>query len=265
MSMDPARAASQDVPPPLTEAAAEPATLDASLESAVPPEPPRTPAEEAPVAEEAVPDEPEEEPTGETPAATAAPDLTTPEQPPVSAPDVSDADATAADVIDRLQSIERSVGELQSLEERHLGIIEKLHADNTELRQGELTQAMKPLLLGIGQLHDDVSQMIAHAEDDLQKKLMFIRELTLDLLERHGVTPLDPEPRSPFDPKQHTAVSGVPADDPELHGTVAVVERIGFVRDGQHLVRPAQVSVHRHTPRKTVETQDSPPTQRIED
>lgn len=58
-----------------------------------------------------------------------------------------------------------------------------------------------------------------------------------------GITPLRPDGQ-PFDPAEHEAATGVPTDDPALHGTVAETEVPGFADHGR-VVRPPVVAVYR--------------------
>lgn len=160
-------------------------------------------------------------------------------------------------ILERMERIESSITELFAIDKRHTGIIEKLHAENTTLRQGELVQAMKPLLLDLARLHDDVASLIAHGGEELRKAAV-IPELIVDVLSRHGVTPITPQPGEPFTAKQHQAVETVVTDDPTRDGTIAEVRRPGFLRDGEHLVRAAQVNVYRYVepvaPRTSIPT-----------
>lgn len=148
-------------------------------------------------------------------------------------------------ILERMESIQSDIAELFALDKRHTGIIEELHAENTTLRQGELVQAMKPLLLDLARLHDDVASLIAHGGEELRKAAV-IPELIVDVLSRHGVTPITPELGEPFTAKWHQAIEMVATDDATCGGTVAEVRRPGFLRDGEHLVRPAQVNVYRY-------------------
>jgi molecular chaperone GrpE len=58
-----------------------------------------------------------------------------------------------------------------------------------------------------------------------------------------GITPLRPDGQ-PFDPAEHEAATGVPTDDPALHGRVAETEVPGYADHGR-VVRPPVVSVYR--------------------
>jgi molecular chaperone GrpE (heat shock protein) len=166
------------------------------------------------------------------------------EKEPASAADPALASASAL-ILERMQAIHGDVVELFAVEQRHTGIIEKLHAENTTLRQGELVQAIKPLLLDLARLYDDVASLISHGGEALRKAAV-IPDLIVDVLSRHGVTPIIPSPGEAFTAKQHQAVETVETDDPARDGTISDVRRPGFLRDGEHLVRPAHVNVYRY-------------------
>jgi molecular chaperone GrpE (heat shock protein) len=161
------------------------------------------------------------------------------------------AEAPARDPADRLGEIEArvasmgsSIAELATLESRHLDLIKQLHADNTKLRDGEITTALKPIFLDLCRLYDDVDDMIERG-GDTSTNVGIVRELVVDVLERHAVTRLDPHSGSAFEPGKQVAVGVEATDDPSLDGTVASVRRVGFLRDESVVIRPAQVQVYR--------------------
>jgi molecular chaperone GrpE (heat shock protein) len=167
-------------------------------------------------------------------------------------------------ISDRVAAMAGSVAELAALEQRHADLIERLHADNTRLRDGELVTALKPLFLDLARLYDDVDDMVERGGEAFAR-VGIVRDLVADLLERHGVTRLAPDAGSPFESGKHTAVGVVATEDASLNGLVASVRRIGFLRDGVHVVRPAQVYVNRSTPGVTpadaAQTADDPGTE----
>lgn len=147
----------------------------------------------------------------------------------------------------RLRSLDGSLAELAALERRHVGVIEQLHADNTTLRRGELALALKPLLLDIARLYDDVDGIVERG-GEAHPSASLIRDLISDLLERHDVTMLRPEEGEAFDPTLYVAAGVVETSDPGLDTRISSVERAGFIRDGAHVVRAARVRVFRHLP-----------------
>lgn len=178
-------------------------------------------------------------------AAEAATTETGAEQP----SEADDADSLASlgpVIIERLEALHQYMTESTGVEQHQATLMQKLHAENVTLRAGELTQALKPLILDLARLHDDVAGVITRGGEELRKAAV-IPELILDVLDRHGVVQIKPAAGQPFDGKQHQGVTVVPTGDASLDGTIESVIRLGFIRDGAHLVRPAQVAVYRHT------------------
>lgn len=64
-----------------------------------------------------------------------------------------------------------------------------------------------------------------------------------DSLRRAGVTAVEPEPLTSFDPERHRALAVEPAVDPHAAGRIARVERLGWVR-GEDVLRPPEVTVY---------------------
>jgi molecular chaperone GrpE (heat shock protein) len=145
----------------------------------------------------------------------------------------------------RLDELQKAIVQTTALQEHHAAMVQKLHAENQSLRQGELTQAMKPFILDVARLHDDVERVIQSAGDELAKAAP-IPEFILDVLDRHGVTQVRPSAGDPFDSKVHQGLKVASTSDKSLNGKVESVIRPGFIGDGEHLVRPAQVVVFRY-------------------
>lgn len=188
-------------------------------------------------------------------------EATPPGQDVTEAPDVAGADAEkefGPAILKRLETLYAYVVESAGVEQHQATLIQKLHAENVTLRQGELTQALKPLILDLARLHDDVAGVIARGGEQLRLAAV-IPDLILDVLDRHGVAQIKPAAGEPFDGKQHQGVKGVPTADPSLDGTVESVIRPGFIRDDAHLVRPAQVIVYRYAPQPEAEEATSDP------
>ena len=102
-------------------------------------------------------------------------------------------------------------------------------------------------MLDLARLHDDVAGVVAKGGEELRRAAV-IPMMILDVLERHGVNQIIPDEGDPFDGKLHQAVKIVNGENPELDGRIAGLQRPGSIRDGMHLVRPAQVDVYRYEP-----------------
>lgn len=154
--------------------------------------------------------------------------------------------ATLVESISEIANLERTVAEVARLRVRDTDTIDKLHADNTRLRQGELTAAMAPLLQGLLRLHD---QMVSLASGDPHSIAGMLRTQLLQLLDTAtGISTFDPSGGNPFDSSMHTGVGRIPTTDAAKDATVARCVRPGFARNDGSIVRVAQVEVYRHQP-----------------
>jgi molecular chaperone GrpE (heat shock protein) len=176
----------------------------------------------------------------------------------VAVPDITVADDTdaraAADVVAdlatasaaataRLDDLTQRVEELIRLRCHDSDLVDRLHAENTRLRAGELTEAMAPLLRGLMRLHD---QMTSLGADDgqsiagiLRKQLLQIMDVAADIRPYTAVVGL------PFDPVRHVGMRRVGTDDSSRDRTIARTLKPGFVRGESTVVRPAEVEVFR--------------------
>jgi molecular chaperone GrpE len=144
-------------------------------------------------------------------------------------------------------------------------IIDRLHAENQDLRAGERALLLRPLLTDLQRLRHDLmrqadrlpEQLSGTQAADLLRSYAYNLELTL---ERGGIDVLAPEPGAAFDPSLHRAAAAVPADDPELNGRIAEVALDGYcdVESGR-VITPAEVRVHRWSPTEPAATEPAPP------
>jgi molecular chaperone GrpE (heat shock protein) len=135
------------------------------------------------------------------------------------------------------------VAELSRLRDRDAALVERLHADNTALRTGEIVAAMAPLMAGLLRLHD---QMASLAAGDPDSDAGMLRNQLVQLLDTAaGVTAYAPAVGEPFDASRHSGAGRVPTADPGLDGTVHRVVKPGFARLDGSLVRVAEVEVNR--------------------
>lgn len=174
----------------------------------------------------------------------AAPDTATT---PTCADSAPSTDATLARLAGEVGAFGRRIDELTRLGERREELLDRLHAENQRLRAGEIAQVQAPLLRQIIRGYDLV---VSLAADDpaARPALELVQARLLEALEQAGVLPLDPEPEAPFDSARHAAVRRVETATRELDMTVAYGVRVGFVQDGERVLRPADVAVHRHRP-----------------
>jgi molecular chaperone GrpE len=139
--------------------------------------------------------------------------------------------------------------ELASAEDRALraradleNLRRRSHADVERARMQGLDAALMPVL----RVHDDLVRALAAAEQADPATIVpgveavlqgLLRQLEGLGLERTG------DVGEPFDAERHEAILAVPAEAPELAGTIQAVFEAGFVQGGR-LVRPARVVVY---------------------
>lgn len=152
--------------------------------------------------------------------------------------------AGVGDLAEQLASVAGRLDELARLRRHDVELVDRLHEENGKLRQGELTEAMGPLLRGLIRLHDQMSSLGA---DDPQSVAGILRKQLLQVLDISAdVRPYIAVPGSPFDPTRHLALRGIGTDDPARDRTIARGVRPGFVRGTSTVLRPAEAEVYRH-------------------
>jgi molecular chaperone GrpE (heat shock protein) len=155
----------------------------------------------------------------------------------------SDAGESLASSVRALDELARRVEELARLRRHDADLVDRLHAENSRLRQGELTEAMAPLLRQLMRLHD---QMTSLGGDDGQSVAGILRGQLLQALDLAAdVRPYTAVPGMPFDPARHVGLRRVGTDDRSRDRTIARTVKPGFVRGESTVVRPAEVEVYR--------------------
>jgi molecular chaperone GrpE (heat shock protein) len=161
----------------------------------------------------------------------------------------------------RLDGIEaallRVCDELAATHERAAArerVIDRLYDENQRLRTGERQLLLRPVLVDLQRLRNDLlrqaAALPAEVTTEAMARLMRSFADSVELtLERGGIRVVHPEVATPFDPDLHRAAEVVLADTPERDKTVAGVLADGYldVTTGRATV-PAVVRVHRWTP-----------------
>jgi molecular chaperone GrpE (heat shock protein) len=156
-------------------------------------------------------------------------------------------EAPAIDVealLERLAAAERRADELAIVSRRQSDMADELHKENRRLRDGELQQAVAPLIRGLARVADDLHRIRASRPED--EDLAHIDTRVREVLHDSGATTVRPQFGDPFDPRVHQAAGSAPTHDGDLDRTVAVVRREGLALEGGKLLRPADVVVHRY-------------------
>ena len=177
---------------------------------------------------------------------------TDPDPAPAPAPIVPD---TAA--IDALgEGLHRKLDDLRTLFDREIRaeatrekVVDRLHAELQEYKQGLILGILRPVFIDLIQLHDDIGKMAAPPGDDPAPEVARLLDLLRgyqqgieDILYRQGVEAFTEEGDA-FDPRRQRALSTVATADPGLNKRVAARLRKGF-RAGEKVIRPEMVTVY---------------------
>lgn len=155
--------------------------------------------------------------------------------------------------LEAAQAAERSArlraDELAIVARKQSEMADELHAENRRLRDGEIREAVAPIIRGLARLTDEVGQLrsaVAEPGGVLElADLVHIDQRLHELLHDAGVTPLRPAAGDPFDVRLHEAAGTIPTEDPLQDRTVVATRRPGLIRDDGRVLRPATVIVHR--------------------
>ncbi|GAA4616331.1 hypothetical protein GCM10023195_72570 [Actinoallomurus liliacearum] len=126
-------------------------------------------------------------------------------------------------------------------------VIDRLYEDNQRLRHGELQAAFEPVRAALYRLYDLVRREAERETVDAAHTpvlLAAIADELAEVLARTGVERMPVAAGEAFDPARHRPAGVQDVDDAELDGTVARVQRAGFVR-GDRIARRAEVIVAR--------------------
>jgi molecular chaperone GrpE len=181
-------------------------------------------------------------------------------------PDRPDSLAPALAAIETLgEGLNRKLDLLQTVFDREVRaeatrekVVDRLHAELQEYKQGLLLGILKPVFVDLIQLHDDMGKMVAaqgETEGEIARLLGLIvgfQQGIEDILYRQGVEPFALEGDA-FDPRRQRALSTIATDDPERNKRVATRLRKGF-QAGDKVIRPEMVTVYAYKEKVVVAT-----------
>jgi molecular chaperone GrpE len=164
--------------------------------------------------------------------------------------------APAIDAISSLgEGLHRKLDALQILFDREIRaeatrekVVDRLHAELQEYKQGLILGILRPVFVDLIQLHDDIGKMVdaqGEADGEAARLIDLMRGYQQgieDILYRQGVEPFETEGDA-FDPRRHRALSTVPTDDPDRNKRVATRLRKGF-QAADKVIRPEMVTVY---------------------
>lgn len=146
---------------------------------------------------------------------------------------------------DAVAGLNDRLEESQRLLSRQSDLVDRLHAENQDLRAGELRNAQLPLIRDLVRLHDDVGRM-RDAAGEHDDDLRVVQESLLDTLVRNGVEAYAPEQGEAFDPRLHAAAGTEPTAEESLDKTVVEAVRRGFRWESGDVIRVAEVRAYRY-------------------
>ena len=156
-------------------------------------------------------------------------------------------EASIEHLTDVLAGLVRTVGREHDRATHRERVIDRLHEENQRLRHNELQAAFEPVRTSLYRLYDLVRRESERDTADpahVPKLLAAIADELAEIIARTGVERMPVGEGDPFDPARHRPAGTRDVDDAELDGTVATVQRAGFVR-GEKVVRRAEVIVAR--------------------
>lgn len=159
-------------------------------------------------------------------------------------PDPTPTDERVAGLEEGMARLETGLSELLRLRSRDADVIDKLHAENTRLRAGEHAKILKPLVVAMLRLHDQMAQLAGDDEDSDAAMLRIQLVQALELAA--GVTAFTPAPGERFDSSRHSGVGRVAAASAEADNTVTRTLKAGFRSIDGTVLRAAEVEVARH-------------------
>lgn len=188
------------------------------------------------------------------------------ELPPAADPDAPPPAADPGGLMDRLGALETGLGRkldtLQTAFDREIRaestrekVVDRLHAELQEYKQGLIFGILRPVFIELIQLHDDIGKLATgtnpgpDANPEVTRLVGVVlgyQQALEDILYRHGVEAFTHDGDT-FDPRRQRAVTTVATDDPGLTKKVAARVRPGF-QAGDKVIRPEVVTVYAHKP-----------------
>ena len=157
--------------------------------------------------------------------------------------------ATLAGVLAAVRDLADSSERYHARAAQREGVIDHLHSEVDRLRRGERRGLLRPLLVEICRLRDD---LLRQADDlprdyDAERAGLLLRSYAESVelaLENSGVMTFEPDLGDPFEPRMHRRVGAEPTGDPALAGRIARIRRSGYLDvDANSPIAPAEVVV----------------------
>ena len=161
---------------------------------------------------------------------------------------VDDKTEAAAGIDDALSAIRTELAGLHVQSKFLNEVVDRLHAENEQLRRAAAKATVQPALRELIKLADDWRSRAAAVREDADPRALcadVVEDVTL-VLERHGIEAFSADAGAEFDRHEHRAVGTRQTEDVTLDGRVAEVRRPGY-RSDERVVRFAEVVVYKVT------------------
>lgn len=166
------------------------------------------------------------------------------------APGTPDADGEViAEIAVSVRSLADSAERYHVRAEQRENVIDHLRDELDRLRRGERRGLLRPLLVEICRLRNDLLRQAGElpADFDAERAALLLRSYAESVelaLENNGVISFAPDSGDAFDPRMHRRVGGQPAPDSAFAGRIAQVRRDGYLDvDANSPIAPAEVVV----------------------
>jgi molecular chaperone GrpE len=165
----------------------------------------------------------------------------------------ADIDVRPTKLLADIEAMRAELAEAKSQADEYLAALQRERAEfvnfkrrTAEERERELGLAGEDLIRKVLVLADDFDRAIDARPDSVATDPWFEGVAAIDrklrmLLESEGVSPIDADPGTPFDPRQHDAIATVPGTGRPEGEIVEQVRRGYRLRD--RVLRPALVAV----------------------
>lgn len=163
-------------------------------------------------------------------------------------------DEMLSELAGRVETLTCAVEEANRLSGERERIIDRLHQENQQLRQGELQQAVLPVFRDLVRLYDDLRQTaVAYTSRaevtpaDAARDFGVFAEMVADILYRQGVERYEAHAGDAFSTKEHRVLGAVQTPEQAKDRTIARSVRDGF-RSETRVVRLLEAEVYRYVP-----------------
>ena len=144
---------------------------------------------------------------------------------------------TADPIVGLSQAVSRLAAESEKYHRRAThreAVIDTLHSELETLRTGERRGTVRPLLVAVARVRDDLLRQAGElpADFDAQRGERLLRSFADSVeitLEDFGVATFAPAAGDEFDPRSHKAVRSEPTTDASLVRRIAEVRRDGYI------------------------------------